>query len=239
MEKSKQETQREYVNRNLAEFSAGMLALKQSQENTDARIEKLLASQAKTDARILEIQESEKRGFEKLRASQDKTDAQMRKTEKALEEAIRTLNRVTKNLGDMGFVQGQVAEDLFYRNVKGLFRPLNWRFKRVRRNVKIKGYGEYDIVADEVEAQRVLVIEIKNKLERKMVDDFMNKKLPRFKTLLPEYRDRQMLAGVGALVVQDSVGRYAERAGLFVLTQSIDGGAALMNRKNFKPREFE
>jgi hypothetical protein len=85
---------------------------------------------------------------------------------------------------------------------------------------------------------RVLVIEVKNKLDRRMVDEFMQKKLPRFKILLPEYQDRKMLAGIGALVVKDDVGRYAEKAGLFVLTQSSDGGASLWNRKDFRPREF-
>jgi hypothetical protein len=47
-----------------------------------------------------------------------------------------------------------------------------------------------------------------------------------------------MLAGIGALVVKDDVGRYAEKAGWFVLTQTSDGGAALLNRKGFRPKEF-
>jgi len=63
--------------------------------------------------------------------------------------------------------------------------------------------------------------------------------LPRFKTLLPKYRDRKIYAGIGSLVVKHAVGRYAEKAGLFVLTQTDDGGAALLNRKGFKPREFD
>ena len=66
----------------------------------------------------------------------------------------------------------------------------------------------------------------------------MTKKLPRFKTLLPEYQDSKILAGVGALVVKDDVGRYAEKAGLFVLKQTSDGGAAIFNRKGFRPKEF-
>ena len=111
-------------------------------------------------------------------------------------------------------VQGEGAEELFYRNVKGLFSPLSLSFDRIRRNVKVKGRGEYDIVADD------------------------KKKLPRFKTLLPEYQDSKILAGVGALVVKDDVGRYAEKAGLFVLTQTSDGGAAIFNRKGFRPKEF-
>jgi hypothetical protein len=91
-------------------------------------------------------------------------------------------------------------------------------------------------VADDTE--RVLVIEVKNKVSRRLVDEFMQKKLPRFRSLLPEYRNSKILAGIGALVVKDDVGRYAEKAGLFVLTQTSDGGAALLNRKGFKPKEF-
>jgi len=47
-----------------------------------------------------------------------------------------------------------------------------------------------------------------------------------------------VLAAIGALVVKDDVGRYAEKAGLFVLTQTSDGGAALLNRKGFRPKEL-
>ena len=39
-------------------------------------------------------------------------------------------------------------------------------------------------------------------------------------------------------VVKDDVGRYAEKAGLYVLTQTIEGGAALTNRKNFRAKQF-
>ncbi len=153
-----------------------------------------------------------------------------------MKKTIKKLDDIGVNLGEMGLVQGEVAEELFYRNVEGLFRKVDMRFERIRRNVKVKGLGEYDIVADD--KGRVLVIEVKNKLNRRMVDEFMDKKLPRFRTLLPEYRDSKILAGIGALVVKDDVGRYAEKAGLFVLTQTSDGGAALLNRKDFRPKEF-
>ena len=176
------------------------------------------------------------RGMLELKVSQAKTDVQLAKTEALLEKTIIEFWATQKSLGDLGLVQGEVAEDLFYRNVKGLFGPLDIRFDRIRRNVKAKGLGEYDIVADDM--TRVLVIEVKNKLDRRMVDKFMDEKLPRFKTLFPEYRDSKILAGIGALVVKDDVGRYAEKAGLFVLTQTQDGGAALMNQKGFKPKEF-
>jgi len=142
------ETRKDRIERYIEEFAKGMLELKASQMKTDAQILELKESQMKTDAQILELKES-----------QMKTDAQ--------------ILELKKSLGDMGLVQGEVAEELFYRNVKGLFSPLDLRFERIRRNVKVKGRGEYDIVADD--KGRVLVIEVKNKLDRRMVDNFTNR----------------------------------------------------------------
>ncbi len=138
--------------------------------------------------------------------------------------------------GDLGIVQGEIGEDLFYRNVEQLFENLGLDINKVQRNVLVKGLAEYDIVAEN--ASRVIVIEVKNKLYRKHVDEFMKKKLMRFKTLKPEYQNHELLGGVGGLVVKDDVGNYAEKAGLFVLTQTADGGASLLNRPNFEPRVF-
>jgi hypothetical protein len=84
----------------------------------------------------------------------------------------------------------------------------------------------------------VLVIEVKNKLQKRMVDKFIEKKLPKFKEIFPKYRDHRLFGAIGALVVRDDVGRYAEKAGLYVLTQTSEGGAALVNRKNFRAKEF-
>jgi len=129
-------------------------------------------------------------------------------------------------------VQREVAEDLFYRNVWHLFKEeRDMIFADVKRNLKKKGAGEYDIVAANGDA--VLVIDVKNKLQNRMVDNFVEKKLPRFKEIFPEYRGHRLFGGIGALVVKDAVGRYAEKAGLYVLTQTT-----LANRKNFRAKEF-
>ena len=146
------------------------------------------------------------------------------------------LDRIGQQLGDLGLVQGEVAEDLFYRNLKSVFRKAKLDLKKVKRNLKRKGEGEYDLVA--VDGGRVLVVEVKNKLEKRMVDKFLEEKLPRFKELFPEYADYDVVAGMGALVVKDDVGRYAEKAGLYVLTQTDEGGAALLNREGFEPKTF-
>jgi len=130
-----------------------------------------------------------------------------------------------------------VAEDLFFRNIRNLFKAKrDMIFVDVKRNLKKRGAGEYDIVA--VNGDAVVVIEVKNKLQKRMVDKFVETKLPKFKEVFPQYRDRKLFGGMGALVVKDDVGRYAEKAGLYVLTQTSEGGADLINRRNFRAREI-
>ena len=191
-----------------------------------------------------ELKESQKRYSEERREAQKKIDEEIldlkesqKRTDTQLEKTIRKLDEIGRQLGDLGLVQGEVAEDLFYRNIRYLFKEdRDMIFADVKRNLKKKGVGEYDIVA--VNGDAVLVIEVKNKLQKRMVDRFTEKKLPKFKETFPEYRGRRLFGGIGALVVKEDVSRYAEKAGLYVLTQTSEGGAALINRKNFRAKEF-
>jgi hypothetical protein len=172
-----------------------------------------------------------------LRESQKKTDEQIRELRESQKETDEKLNRTSALLGNLGVIDGKVAEDLFYRNVGYVFADKKFAFSSVKRNVKRKGIsGEYDIVA--VGENRVLVVEVKKKMEEHMINDFLDRKLPRFRQIFPEYRDFPLIGGVGALVMPDSISRYAEKKGLYVLTQNGEGGAMLVNRQNFRAKEF-
>ncbi len=210
-DKDMEESRMDRIEKEMAEFLHGMRELRESQKETDEQIRE-------------------------LRESQKKTDEQIARTDEQLAKTIKKLDNIGVSLGEMGLVQGKVAEDLFYRNVKSLFRQRNMIFSDVRRNVKKKGVAEYDIVA--ADSGRVLVVEVKNRLERDMVDDFLNRKIPKFRQVFPQYKDCNLTGGVAALVMQDDVGRYAEKKGLYVMTQNGEGGAMLVNRRNFRAKEF-
>jgi len=205
------ETRLDRIEKGLELLLQGTSELKESQKKTDAQIRY-------TDAQILDLKESQK------------------KTEEYLNKTIERLDNIGRQLGDLGLVQGEVAEDLFYRNIRYLFKDRDITFGSVRRNLKKKGVAEYDIVA--INSGSVLVIEVKNKLQKRMIENFITKKLPKFKKAFPQYQDYRLLGGIGALVVKDDVGRYAEKSGLYILTQASDGGATLANRKNFRAKDF-
>jgi len=255
------------LRKDAGEFREGMKELKEFQRETTEQIRELRESQKKTDEsfrrvhnEILELKESQKKTDEQLNRTNeqlnrtneqlnrtneqlkwtddqlDRTDEQLDRTDAQLKKTIKKLDDIGATLGEMGIVQGKIAEDLFYRNVRHVFGQKNMAFSDVRRNLKKKGVGEYDIVA--VEKNTVLVVSVKNKLERYMIDSFLNEKLPKFRQIFPQYSDFRLIGGVGALVMDDGVGRYAEKKGLYVMTQNGEGGAMLVNRTNFTAKEF-
>jgi len=233
------ESRMDRIEKGMEEFFRGMAELRESQKKTDEQILELKESQKKTDEQILELKESQKKTDENLNRTDEnlnRTDEHLNRTEAQLNRTIKKLDDIGVKLGEMGIVQGRIAEDLFYRNVRHVFGRKDMEFPEVRRNLKKKGTAEYDIVA--ADGDTVLVVEVKNRLDRYMIDEFLEGKLPKFRQVFPQYRDFRLLGGVGALVVDDGVGRYAEKKGLYVMTQNGEGGAMLVNRKNFTAKEF-
>ena len=184
------------------------------------------------------------RGIRELRESQKQTEKEIKElresqkeTDRFLKELGREIRELRIQLGDIGLVQGEIGEELFYRNLKSMFKKRGMVFNRVRRNLrKRRDDREYDIVA--TNGTQVLVVEVKNKLRRKHIDQFLEERLPEFKEKFPQYKDKELLGAVGGLVVKDDVARYAERKGLFVLTQTDEGGATILNKERFKPKVF-
>lgn len=235
----KEETRLDSIDKRIEEFFEGLKELKEAQKRTDEQLNRTDKQLNRTDEQLNRTDEQLRqtdREIRELREAQKKTDEQIRLTDEQLRKTIKKLDRIGQQLADLGLVQGEVAEDLFYRNLTSLFRKQqNLHFSKVKRNLRRKGVGEYDLVA--VDGGRVLVFEVKNKLSKRMVDEFVGK-LPSFTEVFSEYRGYRIIGGMGALVVKDDVGRYAEHAGLYVMTQTDEGGAALLNREGFKAKEF-
>ena len=73
-----------------------------------------------------------------------------------------------------------MAEDLFYKNIRYLFK----------NECDIIFKEEYDIVA--INGDFILVIEVKNKLQKRRVDNFLEKKLPKFREIFTEFQGRRL-----------------------------------------------
>ena len=65
------------------------------------------------------------------------------------------------------------------------------------------------------------MVECKSKLTCEHVDEHMVR-MEKFKRLLPHYKDHKALGAVAAMVMDDSVRKYAHSHGLYVLCQNGD-----------------
>ena len=102
------ESRLDRIERGLDLLLQGTSELKESQERYS---QERREAQDRIDEEILELKESQK-----------KTDEQQKKTDEQLRKTIKKLDDIGRQLGDLGLVQGEVAEDLFYRNVRYLFK---------------------------------------------------------------------------------------------------------------------
>ena len=204
--------------------------IRESQKNSEAeskarmdRFDEWLAkSSAEFDQRIRENNEQIRKSREEfdrdLKKSREEFDRDLKKSREEFNKSMAEINR---NLGGIGNTQGEIAEDLFRRNTKAALNEYGIPIDQVHHNLKATGRREYDIVA--VNAERVVVIEIKTKLKAKDVEKFLQTQLPQFKSAFPEFRDHVVYGGMGALVMSEEQEMELSGLGLFVFTQGKDG----------------
>jgi len=194
----------------------GSLAI--AQQKTDVQLAKTDAQLAKTDEKMAELIEQHK------------------ETEAGLVKLQKTVEQVTTQLGNMGNIQGEIAEDLFRRNIVPLLAERGIKINNVGFHVTMPGTAEYDIVAEN--GQEVVVLEVKNKLSSRLLRRFLNVQLPRFKREFPLYADYKIYGAIGSLIVSETLEQQAISEGLFVFTQSQDGGASITNPPNFQAKAW-
>ena len=137
------------------------------------------------------------------------------------EESQRRMDDINQRMGGVNNVQGEIAEDLFRRNIKEALKEFDMDMDEVYHNLKAPGVGEYDLVA--VNGSEAVVVEIKNKLKANDIRKFYEIQLPRFKTAFPQFTNYKVYGGLGALVMSNEQETEIAAMGLFVLTQGQDG----------------
>ena len=145
------------------------------------------------------------------------------------EESQRRMDDINQRMGGVSNVQGEIAEDLFRRNIKKVLKKFDMDMDEVYHNLKAPGVGEYDVVA--VNGSEAVVVEIKNKLKANDIRKFYEIQLPRFKTAFPQFTNYKVYGGLGALVMSDEQEKEIAAMGLFVLTQGKNGIARVKKPK--------
>ncbi len=233
-------------NPEINELKVMMADLIQSRKESDIKFdEKLKESKKELKAEMkegaenfkAEMKERDRKFDEKLENSRKEFKAEMKerdhKYDMRNQKAEKRLRKIERLFQDLGISTGEIAEEKFYRNIRSIFKSRNKRFDQVKRNV-MGDNCEFDVVA--INGKEVLVLEVKNKLKNQHIDKFVKTQIPKFKESFPEYSKYNILGAVGGLVVKDEVESYAQRAGLYVLTQNDQGLTKIANPKDFQEK---
>ena len=155
--------------------------------------------------------------FEKVWLMFQETDRKLMERDKVLSEKI---DKLAKLYGGVSNNSKDDAEEFFFRGLENRKEIFGIEYEHVDRMIRHKGklQGEYDIVL--YNGDKMIIIEVKYKMHPSDVDDFYNRKLPKFKLLYPEYEHKKIIGGIAALSVPTESIEKAQSYGFLILTQS-------------------
>ena len=217
-------------------------------DRMEKMMDRLVKSQKETGEQMKKNSEEMKRNSTEIKELQEKTDKQMKKNSEEMEKGTKDLQKqikeTNKQLWWMWRSQEEVWIDLFRRNMKWMMSKrgidvdeIKTKFKNsIKQNSGKMLDGEYDLLW--INGSDIVVVEVKNKMRDDYITKFVDKQLPKFKTLFPQYKDYNLYGGIWWLIVWSHQEKKAEKAWLFVFTQWKDGTAVLMNKPDFKAKVF-
>ena len=211
-------------------------SIKTMSESHDKDFAEMRKSHDKDFAEMRKSQAEMDRKFQETDRKFQETDRKFQESKKMIDEMSAKVKEIWTQFGNLWITHWEIVEDGIYRNLeKELLRywiDVHWN---VFRNKERKNKWEYDVFA--VNDTEMVIVEVKNKFRENQLDEFMNVKLPRFKTLFPQYSSYKIYGGIWALVMFEEVEQKAKENWLFVFTQTWNIFEA-KNPSNFKPKIY-
>ena len=174
--------------------------------------------------------------MDQLAKEHRKTELAQQKTELAQQETEASIKELRKELGGVGLAQGDIAEDLFRRNVQGILQASKIPVEKLHYHLKTPD-AEFDLVAENRE--EIVIIEVKSRLRSSDIHDLIHRQIPLFKEYFGKrYKGRKIMGGLASMAVNPALEEEVEEAGLFIFTQTKEGGASLANSPDFVPKSY-
>jgi hypothetical protein len=165
------------------------------------------------------FQETDKK-FQETREQMKETDKQFKETRKQIDKTSRTVHHVSKMVGGMSNTRGEVSEDFFKAALKNTrsISGINYTYRGTLHKENGVVRGQYDIVLFGKET--IIVVEVKHKLHPDDVDDFHERRLPKFRNLFPEYNDKKLVGALAGMTIDKEAAKKALSLGYLLLTQA-------------------
>ena len=148
------------------------------------------------------------------------------KRHEKFQEYMKELGLRMKEFG--GFVSnaGRETEELFIKSIeKNDLKIGDYQFDFLRPNVsaRSKSIGEVEVDLLLLNTDILGLLEVKSTLHKNDVQEHFEKRLPKFRELFPEYKDKQIIGMVGGKVINTDAVKLAHDCGFVVLTPKEQG----------------
>jgi hypothetical protein len=213
----------------------------QSQQKTDRLLQETDLQLQETDRLMREQSQETDRRFQETDHRFQETDRRFQETDRRFQASVteneKILQRLSKQIGDLGGTWGLFVENLVAPACETLFLERGIPVHQVSQRIKKRKGGEtleIDILV--LNQEHTLVVEVKSRLSVADVQEFIAD-LQRFRDFFPEYSQNQLYGAVAGIIIDEGADRYAYRQGLFVLAQSGET-ITLLNNDEFQPKAW-
>ena len=176
-----------------------------------------------------------KKRWKKLDDQLSKLAEENRKVVIAQQKTEASIQELRKELGGIGITIGDTAEDLFRRNIKEALTRRGIVIDRVMNNIQYPG-GEFDLLCPN--GIYAVLVEVKARLRSSDINFFLKKQIPDFRKYFTEYKDHKLVGGMASMAVNHKLEKRVEESGLFLFTQTAEGGASIANHSDFNPTYY-
>ncbi len=152
------------------------------------------------------------------------TDRRFKETDKQFKETKEFIKNLSINIDGISKTQGEITEDYFFNILKENKSIAGLQFDNIERNLyqyaRHNLKGEYDIIM--FNGDSVLIVEIKNKIRTKDINNLKTKQIANFRELFPNYKDFKIYGAVAGFTIKDELVKKANDEGFFVLQKKGD-----------------
>ena len=190
---------------------------------------------------MAELREDSRRRQKEADRRQKEADRRQKKAERRQKETDRQMketDRRLKRAEDLFTTQwGKLMESLVRGDLVALLNARGIEVETTIQRLQSRRNGEhYEIDILALNGREVVVVEVKTTLRSEGVTEFLSK-LSVFLDWCPHFRGKRIFGAVAYLDGADSVTKYAERRGLFVI-RATGSSASIVNAPDFRPHAF-
>jgi hypothetical protein len=202
--------------------------------------EKLLELFAITDAKIARVGELQAENEAHFKAQMAKTDAQMAKTDAQMAKTDLRLKALATEVGNITDSLGRFAEEQVRPKILELFKEKGIELDEIYPRVVVKKDGQFFLEIDLVLVNTIysVIVEVKNTLRQKDVDDHIERMEKLQTTPAKMLKGTTMFGALAGMIVSDEVEYYAIKKGFYVVKPKGDN-VKISNKKDFKGKQWQ